>query len=85
MLDESLTTEHKQFILKTEQGYVTWINWTANVIPNLKFSRDIQDACVYKGSFLLGKILSPVEKTRYQVIKEKYEDLDVLRVNIEVI
>lgn len=73
------TTVKSRFVLKNEGKYVSSIHWVATYTPYLKYEDDLNDAMVFKD---LGLFEAKVGKTRMELIKDKYPDVQVQEVNI---
>lgn len=74
-----LKLQRSRFVLKNEGKYVSSIHWVATYTPYLKYEDDLNDAMVFKD---LGLFEAKVGKTRMELIKDKYPDVQVQEVNI---
>jgi hypothetical protein len=72
-----------RYVLKKEDGFIRWIQWTAGVVPHVR-TDDFEQAMIVSDDYLNY----PVEKTdmtRRELIEEYHPDVEIKPVRIELV
>lgn len=75
---------NERIVLRTSEGYVRWIAWAANISPSIRTSESIKDAEVYKEDYFYVRPHEKVPENRLELILQKYPDLKMLKVKLDV-
>ena len=74
----------KRYVLQTDENqFVTWIQWTAGVIPTIR--NDVYDKSYIVSDEYLDYLLERTGKTRKQLLEEYHPNLKILEVSVTLV
>lgn len=72
-----------RYVIKKDGDFVKWIQWTAGVSPLCR--TDVFDKAYVVDDDYLNYIIERTEKTRKELILEKYPEIEILPVQVTLI